>query len=193
MSSKHRPVDGAWTIEQLLRAESTGARLKFLPFWGHKPPVDGAIGPHVFSQWFANAFEHDGTRYATAEHFMMAGKARLFADDDALNRILAARTPAQAKAIGREVQRFSPVIWDAECLAIVTRGSIAKFSSSPELCTYLLGTGDRVLVEASPRDRIWGVGMGRNNPSIERPSEWRGRNLLGFALMNARATLAQQP
>ena len=105
---------------------------------------------------------------------MMAGKARLFADDDALNRILAARTPAQAKAIGREVQRFSPVIWDAECLAIVTRGSIAKFSSSPELCTYLLGTGDRVLVEASPRDRIWGVGMGRNNPSIERPSEWRG-------------------
>jgi ribA/ribD-fused uncharacterized protein len=192
VTSKLRPADGAWTIEQLLRAESTGQRLKFLPFWGHKPPADGTIGPHVFSQWFAHAFEHDGTRYGTAEHFMMAGKARLFGDDDALGRILTARTPAQAKVIGREVRQFTPAIWDAECLGIVTLGSIAKFSSSPELRAYLLGTGDRVLVEASPRDRIWGIGMGRDNPLVERPSQWRGRNLLGFALMNARAALAQR-
>jgi NADAR domain len=87
-------------MEQLLLAESTGTRVKFLPFWGHTPPADRTIGPHVFSQWFAHAFEHDGTRYGTAEHFMMAGKARLFGDDDALDRILAARIPAQARAIG---------------------------------------------------------------------------------------------
>jgi predicted NAD-dependent protein-ADP-ribosyltransferase YbiA (DUF1768 family) len=67
-------------MEQLLLAESTGTRVKFLPFWGHTPPADGTIGPHVFSQWFAHTFEHDGIRYQTAEHFMMAGKARLFGD-----------------------------------------------------------------------------------------------------------------
>lgn len=73
---------------------------------------------------------------------------------------------------------------------IVRRGSVAKFKSTEVLRAYLVGTGKRVLVEASPRDRIWGVGMGRSNPLIERPSEWRGQNLLGFALMQARAELA---
>jgi ribA/ribD-fused uncharacterized protein len=191
MTSAHKPADGAWTMNQLLLAEATRKRLKYLPFWGHTPPSNGAIGPHVFSQWYAHAFEHDGVRYRTAEHFMMAGKARLFEDPEALDRILNAKTPGEAKKIGREVRHFSPETWEAECLAIVTSGSVAKFSSSDDLRAYLLGTGDRVLVEASPRDRIWGIGMGRNNPSVERPSQWRGRNLLGFALMNARATIAR--
>lgn len=163
-------------MEQLLSAEATGKRIKYLPFWGHTAPSNGAIGPHMFSQWYAHAFEHDGVRYRTAEHFMMAGKARLFEDLEALNRILNAKTPGEAKGIGREVRGFSPEMWEAECLSIVTNGSIAKFSSSAELRAYLLGSKDRVLVEASPRDRIWGIGMGRNNPLVERPSQWRGRS-----------------
>ena len=190
MSKSEQPEDGAWTLEQLLAAEAKGKRLKFLPFWGHTAPSDGSIGPHVFSQWFGVAFEHDGVRYPTAEHFMMAEKARLFGDDEHLGMILEAGSPGQAKRFGRSVRGFSAEVWDAECVDIVRRGSVAKFGSSNELRDYLVGTGKRVLVEASPRDRIWGVGMGRDNPSIERPSAWRGRNLLGFALMQARAELA---
>lgn len=184
------PPDGAWTMEELLAAEAAGERLKFLAFWGHTPPPDGAIGAHVLSQWFPHAFVHEGIRYPTAEHFMMAAKARLFGDDERLAMILDAATPGEAKRHGREVAGFVDELWDRACVAIVRDGSVAKFGSSPELTAYLVGTGRRVLVEASPRDRIWGIGMGPGNPGVERPSLWRGRNLLGFALMQARAELA---
>ena len=121
---------------------------------------------------------------------MMAAKARLFGDEGRLVQILHSPTPGEAKAHGREVRGFSSDIWDRECIAIVSEGSIAKFGSTPAMREYLIGTGHRVLVEASPRDRIWGIGMGRDNPAVERPSQWRGRNLSGFALMQARAALA---
>ena len=183
------PSDGAWTMEGLLAAELAGVRLRFLPFWGHTAPPSGGIGPHVLSQWFDSPFHCEGVLYRTAEHFMMAGKAKLFHDDELLAAILDAATPGEAKALGRRVRGFESDVWDAHCVAIVTAGSIAKFRSTTELRNYLVGTGTRVLVEASPRDRVWGVGMGKANPSVERPSEWRGRNLLGFALMQARAAL----
>jgi ribA/ribD-fused uncharacterized protein len=183
------PGDGAWTLEQLLAAERSDYRLKFLLFWGHTPSPSGQIGPHVFSQWYPHEFTSDGIRYATAEHFMMAEKARLFGDEHHLDLILAAATPGEAKKLGRHVQGFQDDAWNQHRLDIVARGSVAKFSSNESMRDYLMGTGDRVLVEASPRDRIWGIGMGKNNPSAERPSQWRGKNLLGFALMQARAEL----
>jgi ribA/ribD-fused uncharacterized protein len=187
------PDDGAWTLDQLLEAEKAGYRLKFLFFWGHTPPPSGEVGPHVLSQWFPHEFEADGTRYATAEHFMMAEKARLFSDEEALDAILAAKTPGEAKTLGRRVRQFNDATWLMHRDDIVTRASVAKFSSDDVLNSYLTGTGDRVLVEASPRDRIWGIGMGRNNPAAELPSNWRGANLLGLALMRARAILRPQP
>ncbi len=177
-------------MEQLLRAELAGQRLKYLPFWGHTAPAGEAIGPHVLSQWFPHPFEHAGVTYRTAEHFMMAAKARLFDDSESLSLILDARSPAEAKKLGRGVRGFASDVWDDECLAIVREGSIAKFGSSTLLTTYLVGTGDRVLVEASPTDRVWGIGIARDNPAIERPSAWQGANLLGFALMQARAVLS---
>ena len=183
------PADGAWTMEQLLAAETAELRLKFLPFWGHTPPSSGEIGAHVFSQWYPNDFTCDGATYRTAEHFMMAEKARLFDDQHHLNLILQAVTPAEAKKLGRQVRGFQDDLWNDRGVEIVTRGSIAKFGSDNALRDYLVGTGDRVLVEASPRDRVWGIGMGRNNPAVEQPSQWRGKNLLGFALMQARAEL----
>ncbi len=190
MPSDQQPSDGAWTIEQLLDAEEHGEHLEFLPFWGHTPPRDGRVGPHVFSQWFVSDFEHGGVRYPTAEHFMMAEKARLFGDDEQLEAILAAPSPREAKALGRGVRGFSADVWEAECEDIVRRVSVAKFASTEPLRSYLVGTQRRVLVEASPTDSIWGVGMDRNDPAIERPSQWKGQNLLGFALMQARADLA---
>lgn len=184
------PFDGAWTMEQLLAAEASGQRLKFLAFWGHTPPPHGGIGPHVLSQWYESPFVCDGVAYRTAEHYMMAEKARLFQDDQNLAAIMAAVTPDEAKSLGRLVRGFLPDRWNAECVAIVRRGSVAKFGATPEMRAYLVGTGSHVLVEASPQDRIWGVGMGKNDPLVESPSGWRGRNLLGFALMQARAILA---
>lgn len=190
MSPHPTPSDGAWTMDQLLAAEFAGAPVEYLPFWGHTPPADGRIGSHVLSQWFPHPFEHEGVRYPTAEHFMMAAKARLFGDDDQLALILDAPTPAEAKRHGRSVRGFVSDVWERSCVAIVRDGSIAKFGSTPEMTAYLVGTGHQVLVEASPRDRIWGIGAGPDHPSVCRPSHWLGRNLLGFALMQARAELS---
>ncbi|MCP3859794.1 MAG: NADAR family protein [Phycisphaeraceae bacterium] len=186
------PDDGAWTYDQLVEAERAGHRLKFLFFWGHTPPPSGEIGAHVLSQWYLHEFEIAGVSYASAEHYMMADKARLFADDEALEEILTSATPGEAKALGRRVRNFDNPTWEAHRSDIVTRASIAKFGSNDELRSYLVGTGNRVLVEASPRDRIWGIGMGKNNPAAEQPSAWRGLNLLGFALMRARAEVGKR-
>jgi ribA/ribD-fused uncharacterized protein len=157
----------------------------FLLFYGHtaKP---GRVTAACFSQWYASPFEADGVRYATAEHYMMAGKARLFRDEAHLEAILASTDPAEAKALGRQVQGFDAETWEAHGFDIVVAGNVAKFGTNPALRAFLLGTGDQVLVEAAPRDRVWGIGLGRNNPAASDPTAWRGSNLLGFALMVAR-------
>jgi ribA/ribD-fused uncharacterized protein len=177
-----------WNRERLINEISSGVSFDYVLFWGHTPKVDGVIDNACLSQWFQKAFEVDGVTYATAEHFMMAGKARLFGDDDALRVILAARTPAEAKAAGRAVRNFDDEAWDAARFEVVVRGNIAKFGQHPALRAHLLATGDRVLVEASPRDRVWGIGMGASNPDARIPARWRGRNLLGFALMAKTST-----
>jgi ribA/ribD-fused uncharacterized protein len=170
---------------------AAGAQPKWLMFWGHRPERDGSAGAGSLSQWWPSRFTVDGAEYATAEHWMMAGKARLFGDEQAVAPILAARTPAEAKNLGRLVRGFDDKRWEAARFELVVLGNVAKFGQDPELCRYLLGTANRVLVEASPRDRIWGIGLGAAHEQATDPSRWRGRNLLGFALMEARARLGQ--
>jgi ribA/ribD-fused uncharacterized protein len=128
--------------------------------------------------------------YATAEHFMMAEKARLFKDEAALEKILEVFEPAAAKALGRDVKNFDEAVWEKARFDAVLRGTLAKFGAHADLKTFLLSTGERVLVEASPRDKVWGIGMGAQHPDARTPSKWKGKNLLGFALMTARAQLA---
>lgn len=175
--------------DTLIEALEAGETYEYLFFWGHTPRVEGEVDVSSFSQWYPAEFEVDGIVYHTAEHFMMAEKARLFGDGDRLSQILVAPTPAEAKKLGRKVSPFDPERWDGACFDIVVRGSVSKFAADPRLLRFLLDTGERVLVEASPRDRIWGIGMGKNNPLATNPTEWRGRNLLGFALMEARERL----
>lgn len=162
--------------------------VQFLFFWGHTPKGT-SVDASCLSQWFACAFEVEGVSYATAEHFMMAEKARLFGDREALARIVSVKTPAEAKAIGREVRGYDEAAWERARFHSVVRGNFAKFGQNAELRDYLVSTGHRILVEASPRDRIWGIGMGASNPDAHDPARWRGRNLLGFALMEAREKL----
>lgn len=176
-------------LDSLRAAEAAGEPLKYLHFWGHTEPADGAVGRHVLSQWWPAAFTVEGVSYATAEHFMMAGKARLFADADAERAVLAADHPSQAKNAGRLVQGFDDVVWAAHREQVVVAANVAKFGQHPELGRYLLGTGSRVLVEASPRDRIWGIGLTASDPRAGSPATWQGLNLLGFALMAARELL----
>jgi len=163
--------------------------IPFLFFWGHQPSKDGRITQSCFSQWWTAPFEVEGITYPTAEHWMMAGKARLFGDEKALQVILAAETPAKAKEEGRLVRNFDPATWDKHSYDIVIEGNWHKFIARPELKAFLLNTGVQVLVEASPSDAIWGIGMSGEDPAARDPARWRGQNLLGFALMEVRARL----
>ncbi|WP_190125214.1 NADAR family protein [Streptomyces inusitatus] len=184
---------GTTRTDELIRRAGAGERIEYLRFWGHRPRRDGRIGTGCLSQWWPSPFTVDGVRYATAEHWMMAAKARLFGDLDAERLALDARTPAEAKKAGRLVRDFDEAVWARERFAVVRWGSVHKFSARPELAHFLLATGDRVLVEASPMDRVWGIGLAADDERALDPARWRGLNLLGFALMEAREELKTLP
>ncbi|MEU9370647.1 NADAR family protein [Streptomyces avermitilis] len=176
--------------EALVREVHAGARIKYLHFWGHRPRPDGRVGASCLSQWWPSPFTVDGVEYATAEHWMMAAKARLFGDEEAERSALEAPTPAHAKKAGRLVRGFDDSIWARERYGIVVEGSVHKFAAHTDLQAFLLGTSGRVLVEASPLDRVWGIGLAADDERAGDPERWRGPNLLGFALMEARERLA---
>jgi ribA/ribD-fused uncharacterized protein len=174
-------------LDELLAAISAGLVPKWCFFWGHAPAQDGSITKSCLSQWWEGyPFVLDGITYATAEHWMMAEKARLFGDDETRAKILAAAHPHAAKKLGRQVKGFDENLWCSARWDIVTRGNAAKFGQYTELGEFLLATGDRILVEASPHDHIWGIGLAATDALAEKPAEWRGLNLLGFALMAVR-------
>ncbi|MGW6273482.1 NADAR family protein [Streptomyces sp. NPDC055060] len=178
------------SVNTLVASVRAGERVKFLHFWGHRPRQDGTLGSSCLSQWWPSPFTVGGVAYGTAEHWMMAAKARLFSDAEAEAAVLAARTPAEAKKAGRLVRGFDGEIWARERFGVVVEGSVHKFASSAALSSYLLGTGSRVLVEASPLDRIWGIGLPADDERAQNPEQWLGENLLGFALMEARERLS---
>jgi ribA/ribD-fused uncharacterized protein len=155
-------------------------------FYGHRPEPDGRPGRGCFSQWWPAGFEVDGVTYPTAEHWMMAEKARLFGDDEGLAAVLAAPGPGAAKAAGRTVRGFDEARWRARRYDIVVAGTRAKFEQHPDLARILTGTGEAVIAEASPSDRIWGIGLPADHVDAGNPARWRGLNLLGFALMEVR-------
>lgn len=176
--------------EELAEYVNHGNSVKYVFFWGHKKSK-GGVSKSCFSQWYDAPFECEGKRFMTAEHYMMYRKALLFDDGDAVNRLLSASNPGEAKAIGREVKGFNQAKWEANRFEIVVAGNLAKFSYHPELKEFLLSTGNRILVEASPVDQVWGIGLAEDNPACENPNLWKGANLLGFALMEARDQLSQ--
>jgi ribA/ribD-fused uncharacterized protein len=181
----------------LERWTAPGIRLLLGAPGGYADPakvVALGTGPWIFSQWHPSPFEVDGIKYATAEHWMMAGKARLAGDEATLEMILdnsqkKQPDPSLAKRLGRAVRGFDATKWDEAKFGIVVQGSHHKYEQNPELRAYLLSTGDSVLVEASPHDAIWGIRLGERDPGAGDPMRWKGENLLGFALMQVRASL----
>src|SRR6185295_19964985 len=100
---------------------------------------------------------------------MMAQKAHLFGDEDSRRQIIEAATPKLAKGLGRKVKNFNEDVWQASRFEFVVEGNLAKFRQNQELGQFLLGTGNKVLVEASPMDRIWGIGLSASNKSATNP------------------------
>ncbi len=117
---------------------------------------------------------------------MMAEKAALFDDQEIRAQVLQAPTPNAAKALGRKVRGFNDQRWLQHRYDIVVRANQAKFSQNPELDEFLMRTGSRIIVEASPVDAIWGIGLAQDHADVNDPNLWKGLNLLGFALMQVR-------
>ena len=180
-------------VDELVRALDQGHRARYLLFWGHRPEPDGRVGRGCLSQWWPASFTVDGTVFPSAEHYMMWRKALLFDDGATAAAILTATHPKQVKALGRQVGGFREEVWAEHRFGVVVDGSVAKFGQNPHERRFLGATGQRVLVEASPVDRVWGVGRAADDPDVLRPRQWRGANLLGFALMEARARLLDAP
>lgn len=148
---------------------------KFTFFWS---------GP--FSQWHPSPMEIDGLWYNCAEKYMMAEKARLFKDDETLSKIMAAIDPSDQKRYGREVKGFDKDKWDAVARDVVYKGSMAKYTQNHDLKRDLLATVGTTLVEASPKDNIWGIGLAKSDPRAQDRSTWKGKNWLGETLTKVR-------
>lgn len=180
------PIDDSQLVQRLCSHFNAGEKMEFVFFWGHQPAKSG-ITASCFSQWYNAPFVIEGQSYPTAEHFMMAEKASLFDDHDIKERILQAPNPRDAKALGRQIRGFNESVWLEHRFEIVVRANRAKFGQNHELGQFLRQTGDRILVEASPVDSVWGIGLAQDNEKVNDPNQWCGLNLLGFALMKVRS------
>lgn len=143
------------------------------------------------SQWAPVKFIIDGITYNCAEQYMMAQKAILFNDDEQLNLIMHTESPQVQKAAGRMVKNFDPAKWNEISRLVVYRANLAKFGQNSRLWGALDGLGNRIIVEASPYDKIWGIGMHARDEGIEDPKNWKGLNWLGEAIMQVRSDLKQ--
>ena len=163
---------------------------KYIFFYSHKG--EGEIDKRCLSQWYECQFEVEGIKYNTAEQYMMAQKALLFEDQEIYEKIMASKDPKEYKSLGRQIKNFSNEKWNPKKFDIVKKGNVAKFSQNENLKQFLLNTKDKILVEASPTDNIWGIGMSENDKDILDESKWKGENLLGKAIMKAREFLKKE-
>ena len=177
------------SLEQLQQAVERGKTFSYLLFWGHRPQFPGREDASCLSQWFPAGFEVEGIYYPTAEHYMMAEKARTFHDAEIERSVLQAGGPEEAKKLGRQIARFDNQVWEQYRFDVVVRGNIAKFTQNEGLRQYLISTGSKILAEASPIDEVWGIGLSARDSDAYNPLKWRGLNLLGFALMAVRVAI----
>ena len=177
-----------YSLDWAKACASDGKDLNYLFFWGHTNNAP-RLTKVCFSQWWRCGFKVDGRIYNCAEQYMMAEKARIFGDMKILQAILQETDQKTIKGLGRKVRNFDEAIWDKLKYAVVIKGNYHKFSQNKNMRDFLLKTEDAVIVEASPYDRIWGIGLKESDLDAQDPFSWRGKNLLGFALMEVRDEL----
>lgn len=179
----------AYNREKLLQMKANWKNSDFVFFWGHTNRGEG-LTKACLSQWFPCFFVVDGQYYNCTEQYMMAEKARIFGDEEIRQQILAEYSQMTMKKLGRKVRNYDDEIWKEKRFDVVVKGNIAKFSQNEKLVNYLLSTDDKILVEASPKDTVWGIGLDELSPEAIQPHKWKGENLLGFALMEVRDILS---
>lgn len=153
---------------------------KFVLFYGRS---------EIYSNWHNAGFTMKGIRFANGEQYMMYCKAMFFKDEATAARILAEPDPQKVKSLGKAVTPFDEDVWAANRLRLVRRGLLEKACQNPKIALQLMRTGNRTMVEAAPPDRIWGIGLGENDPRALDPEQWLGQNLLGQAWMWVRDQL----
>jgi len=173
-----------YTRDWLLGEQEAGKRLSYVFFWKPGEHPEDCLG-----QWQPSVFHGQHLTYSCAEQYMMAEKARVFGDEQTRKQIMEAGSPAKMKSLGQKVRHFEEDVWNQLKYAIVCNGNYLKFSQNKAMREYLLATGDKILVEASPMDRIWGIGLAGEDERAGNVIAWRGQNLLGFALMEVRDDL----
>jgi ribA/ribD-fused uncharacterized protein len=135
--------------------------------------------------------EHKGNVFPTTEHAFMWEKAMFFGDKQIANELLTCKLPGLAKNLGRQVKNFDAGKWDEVCYEAMLVVNRIKWNQ-PKYKKFLLETEERILVEASPYDRIWGIGMKANEEGIEDEANWKGHNLLGKVLMDVRKEIQEK-
>jgi ribA/ribD-fused uncharacterized protein len=172
-----------YSTKKFIEQFNKNKKLKYVFFWN---PDRNNLSAGCFSQWQKSYFKAGGYEYCCAEQYMMGQKALTFNDSESFKKILAANHPKTMKALGREVKHFDGKEWDRIKYKFVLNGNFYKFTQNKEMMGILISTGNKILVEASPFDKIWGVGLDESNEKIYNPNYWKGENLLGFALMEVR-------
>ena len=141
------------------------------------------------SQWYKIPFTVDGKNYTCCEQYMMEKKADFFKDEETKVLIMNATEPKEHKSLGRQVKNFDENEWNKVADEIVFQANLAKFSQNPQLKQKLLETKDKIFVECSPYDKIWGNGLNITDTLNTHPDKWLGTNRLGKAIMKVREVL----
>jgi len=155
-------------------------RDQIVTFWGSQSPL---------SNWNLSTFVWNDIGFNCGEQYMMYRKAMLFGDHETAAEILAEKDPARQKALGRKVRGFVKEVWDAWCIPFMVEGLLAKFNQNARHREFLLATDDKFIIEASPKDTIWGAGLAAHDNRILDERAWPGENRLGMVLMCVRTAL----
>ena len=141
------------------------------------------------SNWYLSDFVINGIKYTSMEQYMMYQKAVVFGDHKIAEQIMSISDVARIKALGRNVSKYKDSIWNGMRQILIYKGLVEKFRQNDELREALLGTGDSILAECAVQDKIWGIGLSMTDPNRGTIDQWKGQNLLGYALMLVRDEL----
>lgn len=178
-----------YKIDELKADFNKNKKIDFIFFWGHREAKNGEISKSCFSQWWKSDFKREDKIYSCMEQYMMYEKAKLFDDENTAKQIMESNNPKDIKSLGKKAKNFNQNLWDKYKYSIVLNGNYLKFIQNKSLMMFLFSTKNKILVEASPYDSIWGIKMSEKDDNIKNPLMWKGENLLGFALTEVREEL----
>lgn len=177
-----------YDFKDLQKDYMKGKKLDFLFFFGHTNDKEN-VTKSCLSQWYISNFKESIYNFNCMEKYMMYCKADLFNDEKIKKEILENSSPKTIKELGRKVQSFNENIWNKIKYSIVLHGNYYKFTQNESLMRFILSTKNKVLAEASPYDKVWGIKMSADDENVNNPTKWKGENLLGFALMEVRGEI----